>query len=78
MYQHIGEQTCLHYMAFGRVWQHAEYSYGVWESFAHQASTIQRTHFCGPHIEKYKHIFHLFGFGTQIVEKMCFACQNAG
>jgi hypothetical protein len=30
-------------MAFGRVWQHAKYSYGMWESFAHQPNTILRT-----------------------------------
>jgi hypothetical protein len=30
-------------MAFGRIWQHAEYSYGVWESLAHQANTILRS-----------------------------------
>jgi hypothetical protein len=27
-------------MSFGRLWQHAKYSYGVWQLFAHQASTI--------------------------------------
>ena len=26
----------LHYMAFGRVWQHAKSCYGVWERFVHQ------------------------------------------
>jgi hypothetical protein len=35
-------------MAFGRVCQHAEYSYGVWESLAHQASIILRTFFSDP------------------------------
>jgi hypothetical protein len=38
----ILETRCLHYMTFGKVWQHAEYSYGAWESSAHQSNTIQR------------------------------------
>ena len=32
--QHPGLATSLHYIAFGSVWQRAECSYGVWESFA--------------------------------------------
>ena len=35
-------------MAPGKNWQHAKYSYGVWEPFAHQASTILRTCFSDP------------------------------
>jgi len=30
------------YLAFRRLWQHDKYSYWVWGSFAHQASTILR------------------------------------
>jgi hypothetical protein len=30
----------LHYMAFGRVWPHAKYSYGVWQSFAHNSKNF--------------------------------------
>jgi hypothetical protein len=39
------DNICLHPMVFGRLRQYAKYSYRVWESFAHQASTILRT-FC--------------------------------
>ena len=28
-------------MAFGRVWQHAEYSYRVWQSFDHNSGTFK-------------------------------------
>jgi hypothetical protein len=32
--------TCLHYIGFGRVWQHAKYSYGVSQSFAHNSENF--------------------------------------
>ena len=53
-------------MAFGRVWQHAKYSYWVCESV--QLPTRQapfREFAFGPQIEKCKHLCQLFGFGTR-------------
>jgi hypothetical protein len=34
-YSKYGNDLFLYYMAFGRLWQHAKYSDGVWQSFAH-------------------------------------------
>ena len=36
------QKIFLHYMAAGRIWQHAKYSWRVWESVARQASSILR------------------------------------
>jgi hypothetical protein len=30
-------------MAFGRAWQHAKYSYGAWQSFAHNSENFQQS-----------------------------------
>jgi hypothetical protein len=42
--EHASIQTnmCFYYITFGRVWQHAKYSYWAWESFAHQAEPSRR------------------------------------
>ena len=42
IYMYIYTWLCP-YMTFGRVWQHAKYSYGEWESFDPQANIILRT-----------------------------------
>jgi hypothetical protein len=38
-----GNMYFVHYIAFGRVLEHARYSCGVRESFAHKKNTILRT-----------------------------------
>jgi hypothetical protein len=53
-------------MAFGRAWQHAKYSYGVWQSFAHNSENFQKT----AKIEKCEHFFEMLGFGTRRVEEV--------
>jgi hypothetical protein len=49
-----------YYMAFGRIWQHAKYSYGVWQSFALNSENFQKIH----KIEKCKQFSRMFGFGA--------------
>jgi hypothetical protein len=60
-----GAITLYACIAFGRAWQHAKYSYRVWESFAHQA-------------RRENILKKMFGFGNHRVEQMFFASHNAG
>ena len=48
--KHI-KKRFLHYMALGRAWYRAKYSYKVWERFARQASPILRISFFGEKLE---------------------------
>ena len=50
--QHPDLGARLHYIAFGRAWQHAKDSHRVWESFAQHARTILRTFKHHPNREK--------------------------
>jgi hypothetical protein len=49
------------YMAFGRIWQRAKYSYGVWQSFAYNSESFQKS----SKIEKCGQFVQMFGFGPK-------------
>jgi hypothetical protein len=51
----------LHHIAFGRIWQHARYSYRVWRSFAYNSDNFQKS----VKMEKCKHFVQMFGFGPK-------------
>jgi len=46
-------------MAFGRVWQHAKFYDGVWQSFARNSENFRKS----TQIEMCEHLFQMFGFG---------------
>ena len=50
----------IYYIVVGRVWQHAEVPYGVWQSLAHRSENFQKS----PNIEKCEQFFEIVGSGT--------------
>jgi hypothetical protein len=69
-YERIG---IVHYMALGRIWQHAKFSYGVGHTFAHNSENFQKSF----KIDKCEH-FSNARIWTQAIEKMYFTSQGAG
>ena len=57
-YKNTHNFILLHYMAFGRIWQHAKYSYRVWQSFAYNSENFQKPF----KIEKCEDLFQMFRF----------------
>jgi hypothetical protein len=50
-------------MAAGRLWMGANYSYGVWESFACQADPILRSFCWATQFERWEQFLKVVGFG---------------
>jgi hypothetical protein len=48
-------------MAFGGIWQHGKYSYGVWQWFAYNSDNFEKW----PKIEKRKQFSPATGFGPR-------------
>jgi hypothetical protein len=61
------------YMAFGGIWQHRKYSYGVWQSFAYNSENFEKW----PKIEKCKQFSPATGFGPKPYKRFLFSSKSS-